>query len=83
MLKLFVRAFGLVIAAILALSAFSQQKAHARDEFFWLGQMNKATAVINTWYRRYGCSSNESICKFQCALSVQALSRCGYAISGA
>jgi len=48
MLKFFVRAFGLVIAAILALSAFSQQKAHARDEFFWLGQMNKATAVINT-----------------------------------
>jgi argininosuccinate lyase len=48
MLKFFVRAFGLVIAAILALSAFPQQKAHARDEFFWLGQMNKATAVINT-----------------------------------
>ena len=48
MLKFFVRTFALVIFAVLALSAFSQQKAHARDEFFWLGQMNKASAVINT-----------------------------------
>lgn len=26
----------------------SEQKTFPRDEFFWLGQMNKATAVINT-----------------------------------
>ncbi len=47
MLKSLVRIFGLAVATILALSAFPQQKAHAHDEFFWLGQINKATAVIN------------------------------------
>ncbi|CAN5352374.1 argininosuccinate lyase [soil metagenome] len=37
------------IAAALTLAApcFAQQAA-PRDEFFWLGEMNKATAVINT-----------------------------------
>jgi argininosuccinate lyase len=28
--------------------ATAQQKAGARDPFFWLGEINKATAVINT-----------------------------------
>jgi argininosuccinate lyase len=48
------RSFFLVIAAAimivtaLELSAVAQQKADTRDEFFWLGQINKATAVINT-----------------------------------
>jgi len=39
---------ALVIAAALELPAIAQQKADTRDEFFWLGQINKATAVINT-----------------------------------
>ena len=41
-------AVALVIAAALELPAIAQQKADTRDEFFWLGQINKATAVINT-----------------------------------
>jgi fumarate hydratase class II len=41
-------AAALVIAATLELPAIAQQKADTRDEFFWLGQINKATAVINT-----------------------------------
>lgn len=46
MLRLF---FGLVLLAQVALVADVQaQKAPLRDEFYWLGQMNKATAIINT-----------------------------------
>jgi argininosuccinate lyase len=41
-------AVALVIAAALELPSAAQQKAETRDEFFWLGQINKATAVINT-----------------------------------
>jgi argininosuccinate lyase len=54
MLKHCIRSFALVFAAAwaiagaLELPAIAQQKADARDEFFWLGQINKATAVINT-----------------------------------
>ena len=49
MLKFRVCPFALVmVAALVALPAIAQQKAQSRDEFFWLGQMNKATAVINT-----------------------------------
>jgi argininosuccinate lyase len=54
MLKHPVRIFSLVIAVAimsvtaLELPAVAQQKADTRDEFFWLGQINKATAVINT-----------------------------------
>ena len=54
MLKNRIRSFvlvfaaALVIAATLELPAIAQQKADTRDEFFWLGQINKATAVINT-----------------------------------
>ncbi|WP_205749094.1 argininosuccinate lyase [Frigidibacter oleivorans] len=37
------------LAGLLALSGPAlAQEAPPRDEFFWLGQMNKATAVINT-----------------------------------
>lgn len=42
----------LTISMILAASALANmahaQKAPIRDEFFWLGQMNKASAIINT-----------------------------------
>jgi argininosuccinate lyase len=48
MLKLRACTFALVMVAALALTGIAQQTAPARDEFFWLGQMNKATAVINT-----------------------------------
>ena len=48
MLKLRACTFALVIAAALELPAIAQHKADTRDEFFWLGQINKATAVINT-----------------------------------
>lgn len=49
-----IRIFALVVAAammaiaVLALPVMAQQKSDTRDEFFWLGQINKATAVINT-----------------------------------
>lgn len=33
---------------LLAVSTSMAQKAPVRDEFYWLGQMNKATAVINS-----------------------------------
>lgn len=46
MLKLRIRVIALVISTG-ALSALAQP-APPRDEFFWLGQMNKATAVINS-----------------------------------
>ena len=36
-----------MLLSCFALGAVAQ-KAPVRDEFFWLGQMNKATAVINT-----------------------------------
>lgn len=37
------------LAALLAISTgASAQPAQKRDEFFWLGEINKATAVINT-----------------------------------
>jgi argininosuccinate lyase len=38
----------LVTIFVLELPAMAQQKADIQDEFFWLGQINKATAVINT-----------------------------------
>ena len=41
------RLLGALFCVSLALPAFAQ-KAPPRDEFFWLGEMNKATAVINT-----------------------------------
>lgn len=41
-----------VLPLALAIAAFAgaaaAQQTPARDEFFWLGEMNKATAVINT-----------------------------------
>jgi argininosuccinate lyase len=39
---------SLLLALALLCQASFAQKTTARDEFFWLGQMNKATAVINT-----------------------------------
>jgi argininosuccinate lyase len=40
--------FSLALAvSVAAIPAFAADKT-ARDEFFWLGEMNKATAVINT-----------------------------------
>jgi hypothetical protein len=54
MLKNRIRSFALLIAAALVITgalellAIAQQKPDTRDEFFWLGQINKATAVINT-----------------------------------
>jgi argininosuccinate lyase len=44
------RSSQLTLALLISLSwssAFAQ-KAPVRDEFYWLGQMNKATAVINS-----------------------------------
>lgn len=38
----------LVLAALLCSAQGHAQQAGARDEFFWLGEINKATAVINT-----------------------------------
>jgi argininosuccinate lyase len=48
-----IRIVVLVVAAVmcgaaLKLPVMAQEKADTRDEFFWLGQINKATAVINT-----------------------------------
>ena len=37
----------LIATSFFVASAFAQ-KAPPRDQFFWLGEMNKATAVINT-----------------------------------
>lgn len=48
MLKYRVCIFALVMAAALTRTGIAQQTAPARDEFFWLGEMNKASAVINT-----------------------------------
>ncbi|MGI4861623.1 MAG: argininosuccinate lyase [Janthinobacterium lividum] len=45
-MKLLLRTLPLV-AALHALPGLAQQ-APARDEFFWLGEINKASAVINT-----------------------------------
>ncbi len=39
---------GLMLTTSILIPAVNAQKAPVRDEFFWLGQMNKATAVINT-----------------------------------
>ncbi|MEI4488750.1 lyase family protein [Frigidibacter sp. MR17.14] len=42
------RVTGLIAAAVLGLALpAAAQDAPTRDEFFWLGQINKATAVIN------------------------------------
>ncbi len=41
-------ALALPVALALAAIQGNAQQAPTRDEFFWLGQMNKATAVINT-----------------------------------
>ena len=49
-----IRLFALAVfaavlgGAALGLPVMAQQKGDTRDEFFWLGQINKATAVINT-----------------------------------
>ena len=43
-----VSASTLALAAGMAGSAFAEDPKMNRDEFFWLGEMNKATAVINT-----------------------------------
>jgi argininosuccinate lyase len=44
------RSTQLTLALLISLSATSAfaQKAPVRDEFYWLGQMNKATTVINS-----------------------------------
>ena len=44
----FLIAATLVITSVLELSAIAQQQSDTQDEFFWLGQINKASAVINT-----------------------------------
>jgi argininosuccinate lyase len=48
MMNLRVCTFVLVMVVVLALPGIAQQTAPVRDEFFWLGEINKATAVINT-----------------------------------
>ncbi|MCY0386802.1 argininosuccinate lyase [Robbsia sp. Bb-Pol-6] len=45
-MKLLIRTLPLVVA-LHAVAALAQQ-APGRDEFFWLGEINKASAVINT-----------------------------------
>ncbi|MBN1471294.1 MAG: argininosuccinate lyase [Syntrophaceae bacterium] len=40
--------FVLLTITAIALPCIAQQKASNHDQFFWLGQINKATAVINT-----------------------------------
>jgi argininosuccinate lyase len=46
-MPLFKACIGAAIMSVFALPALAQQPA-ARDEFFWLGEINKASAVINT-----------------------------------
>lgn len=46
MIKLTISAFA-ILSCAMNIPAFAQQ-APARDQFFWLGEINKATAVINT-----------------------------------
>jgi argininosuccinate lyase len=41
-------AISFALAALLCSGRCYAQQANARDEFFWLGEINKATAVINT-----------------------------------
>ena len=48
MLAFRIRTLGLLLSITLGLPAIAQQKIAGRDEFFWLGQINKATVVINT-----------------------------------
>jgi argininosuccinate lyase len=48
MLSLRIRMLVLFLLVTLGLPALAQQKTESRDEFFWLGQINKATVVINT-----------------------------------
>ncbi len=43
-----ISSFGIAIAACLGATSVSGQQAQVRDEFFWLGEINKATAVINS-----------------------------------
>ena len=38
------QSFSIVLCALITFAA----NATERDEFFWLGEMNKATAVINS-----------------------------------
>ena len=42
------RISAVALAIAVQLSPAAAQQAPVRDEFFWLGEMNKATAVINT-----------------------------------
>ena len=48
MLAFRIRTLGLLLSITLGLPAIAQQKIAGRDEFFWLGQINKATVVINS-----------------------------------
>jgi argininosuccinate lyase len=41
-------ALSIALSLSLGAGAATAQQAPARDEFFWLGEINKATAVINT-----------------------------------
>lgn len=41
-------AASLILSIGLVLPAMAEKKGLGRDEFFWLGEINKATAVINT-----------------------------------
>lgn len=42
------RYHGLAAVLLLSAATASAEQEPVRDEFFWLGQMNKATAIINT-----------------------------------
>lgn len=44
----FMVAAAIMAGAVLDVPVMAQPKVDTRDEFFWLGQINKATAVINT-----------------------------------
>jgi argininosuccinate lyase len=41
-------AFAALLAVACAATAATRNQAPKRDEFFWLGEINKASAVINT-----------------------------------
>ncbi|MBB3936136.1 argininosuccinate lyase [Aureimonas phyllosphaerae] len=40
--------FGIALGLVALVPGFAQADDAGRDEFFWLGEMNKATAVINS-----------------------------------
>ena len=43
-----ISSYGIAIAACLGATSVAGQQPQVRDEFFWLGEINKATAVINS-----------------------------------